>query len=66
VFLPPNDQEHAPQEISNMARKPNYNFERSERERIKKLKKAERVEAKVKPVLDDGESVAPADEPAEK
>ena len=49
-----------------MARKPNYNFERSERERIKKLKKAERVEAKVKPVLDDGESVAPADEPAEK
>jgi len=32
-----------------MARTPNYNFERSERERLKKLKKAERAEAKTKP-----------------
>jgi len=66
VFLPPNDQEHTPQEISTMARKPNYNFERSERERIKKLKKAERVEAKVKPVSDNGESAPPAQEQSEK
>lgn len=49
-----------------MARKPNYNFERSERERIKKLKKAERVEAKVKPATDDSETAAPADEPTDK
>lgn len=29
-----------------MARKPNYNFERSERERLKALKVAEKAEAK--------------------
>ena len=49
-----------------MARKPNYNFERSERERIKKLKKAERVEAKVKPAAEGSETAAPAEEPTEK
>ena len=36
-----------------MARTPNYNFERSERERLKKLKKAERAEAKAKPAAED-------------
>jgi hypothetical protein len=49
-----------------MARKPNYNFERSERERIKKLKKAEREEAKIKPAAENGESTAPDKEPTEK
>ena len=29
-----------------MARKPNYNFERSERERLKAIKTAEKAEAK--------------------
>ena len=32
-----------------MARQPNYDFERRERERLKKLKNAERAEAKLKP-----------------
>lgn len=32
-----------------MARKPNYDFERRERERLKKIKNAERAEAKQKP-----------------
>jgi hypothetical protein len=32
-----------------MARQPNYDFERKERERLKKLKNAERAEAKLKP-----------------
>ncbi len=31
-----------------MARAPNYDFERKERERLKKLKNAERAEAKIK------------------
>jgi hypothetical protein len=31
-----------------MARQPNYDFERKERERLKKLKNAERAEAKLK------------------
>jgi hypothetical protein len=34
------------QEIANMARKPNYNFERMERERIKAAKAAEKANAK--------------------
>jgi hypothetical protein len=34
------------QEIANMARKPNYNFERMERERIKAAKSAEKANAK--------------------
>jgi hypothetical protein len=38
-----------------MARKPNYDFERRERERLKKLQKAARAEAKTKPA---GEEVA--------
>lgn len=32
-----------------MARQPNYDFERRERDRLKKLKNAERAEAKLKP-----------------
>ena len=32
-----------------MPRKPNYDFERKERERLKNLKKAARAEAKLKP-----------------
>ena len=49
-----------------MARKPNYDFERSERERLKKLKKAERADAKVKPAADDGKTAEPDKEPSEK
>ena len=36
-----------------MARKPNYDFERKERDRLKNLKKASRAEAKLKPTNDD-------------
>ncbi len=36
-----------------MARKPNYDFERRERERLKNLKNAARAEAKLKPPADD-------------
>jgi len=35
-----------------MARKPNYDFERKERERLKNLKNAARAEAKLKPPAD--------------
>lgn len=35
-----------------MARQPNYDFERRERERLKKLKNAERAEAKLKPATE--------------
>jgi hypothetical protein len=50
-----------------MARKPNYDFERKERERLKALKIAARKEAKAKPAED--EPVKPpvkdgADEPS--
>jgi hypothetical protein len=46
-----------------MARKPNYDFERRERERVKKLKVAERAEAKLKPPAETTEEVAPEGEP---
>ena len=36
-----------------MARKPNYDFERKERERLKALKNAARKEAKAKPADDE-------------
>jgi hypothetical protein len=36
-----------------MPRKPNYDFERKERDRLKNLKKASRAEAKLKPTTDD-------------
>lgn len=37
-----------------MARQPNYDFERKERDRLKKLKNAERAEAKRKATAEDG------------
>jgi hypothetical protein len=43
-----------------MARKPNYDFERKERERLKNLKNAARKEAKAKETKDE-----PATKPAE-
>ena len=36
-----------------MARKPNYDFERKERERLKKLKNAARADAKLKEPADE-------------
>ena len=39
-----------------MARKPNYDFERKERERLKNLKKAARDEAKLKPTAQEVEA----------
>jgi hypothetical protein len=36
-----------------MARAPNYNFERQERERLKKQKNAERAEAKLKSPVEE-------------
>jgi hypothetical protein len=44
-----------------MARKPNYDFERKERERLKNLKKAARAEEKLKAPADQVEK-AVADE----
>ena len=44
-----------------MARKPNYDFERKERERLKNQKNAARAEAKLKAAAED----APADAPDE-
>lgn len=49
-----------------MARKPNYDFERKERERLKKQRNEERAAAKLKPLsqesVADGENSAPAGE----
>jgi hypothetical protein len=45
-----------------MARTPNYNFERQERERLKKLKNAERAQAKLKPSVE--KSKAPVSDKA--
>ncbi|MEO6014418.1 MAG: hypothetical protein ABIQ30_12655 [Devosia sp.] len=44
-----------------MARKPNYDFERRERERLKKLKDAARAEAKLKTSPDETATVDPED-----
>jgi hypothetical protein len=44
-----------------MARKPNYDFERKERERLKKLKNAARAEAKLKEPADEVAPVVPDD-----
>ncbi len=49
-----------------MARKPNYDFERKERERLKALKNAARAEAKLKPQADDAATEAPDDAPVDK
>lgn len=48
-----------------MARKPNYDFERNERERLKRLKKAERAEAKVKQPDAETEGADPEKAPSE-
>lgn len=42
-----------------MARKPNYDFERRERERLKNLKNAARAEAKLKPPVEDEKAETP-------
>ena len=55
-----------------MARKPNYDFERRERERLKAIKFAEKAEAKrlarekarAENAATSADSAAPADEPA--
>ena len=48
-----------------MPRKPNYDFERKERERLKKLQKAARAEAKAKPQGDESVAEAPDEAPTE-
>ena len=48
-----------------MPRKPNYDFERKERERLKKLQKAARAEAKTKPATDEVEGAVPDEIPTE-
>lgn len=51
-----------------MARKPNYDFERRERERLKAIKVAEKAEAKraarERAKLGDGEAAPDGDEPS--
>lgn len=42
-----------------MARKPNYDLERKDRERAKSLKSAARVAAKTKPAVAEGELQLP-------
>jgi hypothetical protein len=42
-----------------MARKPNYDFERKERERLKNAKNAARAEAKLKAASEDAPAEAP-------
>jgi hypothetical protein len=44
-----------------MARKPNYDFERRERERLKNLKNADRAEAKLKAPVDEVATSVPDD-----
>lgn len=48
-----------------MARKPNYDFERKERERLKAQKNAARAEAKLKPATDDVPADGTDDKPSE-
>lgn len=47
-----------------MARTPNYNFERQERERLKKLKNADRAQAKAK-LAGEAPETAVSDEASE-
>jgi hypothetical protein len=49
-----------------MARKPNYDFERRERERLKNLKNAARAEAKLKPPAEEPPVVVPDDDTSTK
>lgn len=46
-----------------MARKPNYDFERRERERLKTIKNAARAEAKQKAAADEAPAEAPDSAP---
>jgi hypothetical protein len=46
-----------------MARTPNYNFERQERERLKKLKNAERAQAKLKPAAEPSQTAVSDEAP---
>ena len=46
-----------------MARQPNYDFERRERERLKKIKNAERAEAKLKPATEATTENEASDQP---
>ncbi len=48
-----------------MARKPNYDFERKERERLKNLKKAARAEAKLAPAADEVAAPVPVPDRAD-
>lgn len=52
VFWSRKDQVLTLTESGTMARQPNYDFERRERDRLKKLKNAERAEAKLKPAAE--------------
>lgn len=45
-----------------MARKPNYDFERRERERLKREKNAQRAEAKLKPDVAEAAETPATDE----
>lgn len=47
-----------------MARKPNYDFERKERERLKKQKNEERARAKLGPVPADDVAGGASDQPS--
>lgn len=54
------------EKVDPMARKPNYDFDRRERERLKNLKNAAKAEAKAKPAADDEPAVVPDDAESEK
>jgi hypothetical protein len=45
-----------------VARKPNYDFERRERERLKAQKNAARAEAKLKPNVEESPAAPPVEE----
>jgi hypothetical protein len=53
------------EKVQPMARKPNYDFERKERERLKAQKNAARAEAKLKPPAEDGPAAEHGDETTE-
>jgi hypothetical protein len=48
-----------------MPRKPNYDFERKERERLKQQKNEERAQAKLKAVPTDDPASGAADQPSD-
>ena len=65
AFTVAKDQEHQFPERGTMARTPNYNFERQERERLKKLKNAERAQAKLKPAVAESEAAVSDEDPGQ-